>query len=125
MRISDWSSDVCSSDLPVLVRQDWLEAYDFTTKRGSQVLGDYARGADPFANIGERTVAGQVTSVVRAPDRSFQVKWTENGYGRGTEAGTSPWTAVPSVGTTGSAERRVGKEWVRTCRSAGEPVHKK
>src|SRR3546814_6117340 len=30
----------------VLVRQDWLEAYDFTTKRGSQFLSDYARGAE-------------------------------------------------------------------------------
>src|SRR3546814_18373579 len=74
MRISDWSSDVCSSD-----------------------LGDYARGADPFANIGERTVAVQVTSVVRASDRSFQVKWTETGYERGTEAGTSRWPASLTV----------------------------
>ena len=82
---------------PVLVRQNWLEAYDFTTKRGSQFLGDYARGADPFANIGERTVSVQVTSVVRASDRSFQVKWTETAYERGAEAGTSRWTAILTV----------------------------
>ena len=82
---------------PVLVRQDWLEAYDFTTKRGSQFLGDYARAADPFANIGERTVSVQVTSVVRASDRSFQVKWTETAYERGTEAGTSHWTAILTI----------------------------
>ena len=82
---------------PVLVRQDWLEAYDFTTKRGSQFLGDYARGADPFANIGERTVSVQVTSVVRASDRSFQVKWTETAYERGNETGASRWTAILTV----------------------------
>ncbi len=82
---------------PVLVRQNWLEAYDFTTKRGSQFLGDYARGADPFANIGERTVSVQVTSVVRASERSFQVKWTETAYERGAEAGTSRWTAILTV----------------------------
>jgi type IV secretion system protein VirB5 len=81
----------------VLVRQDWLEAYDFTTKRGSQFLGDYARGADPFANIGEQTVSVQVTSVVRASDRSFQVKWTETAFERGAEAGTSRWTAILTV----------------------------
>src|SRR3546814_8543675 len=74
-----------------------LEAYDFTTKRGSQFLGDYARGADPFANIGERTVSVQVTSVVRASDRSFQLKWTETAYERGTDAGTSRWTVIPEV----------------------------
>lgn len=82
---------------PVLVRQNWLEAYDFTTKRGSQLLGDYARGTDPFANIGERTVSVQVTSVVRASDRSFQVKWTETAYERGAEAGSSRWTAILTV----------------------------
>lgn len=82
---------------PVLVRQNWLEAYDFTTKRGSQFLGDYARGADPFASIGERTVSVQVTSVVRASDRSFQVKWTETAFERGAEAGTSRWTAILTV----------------------------
>lgn len=82
---------------PVLVRQDWLEAYDFTTKRGSQFLGDYARAADPFSNIGERTVSVQVTSVVRASDRSFQVKWTETAYERGNEAGTSRWTAILTI----------------------------
>lgn len=82
---------------PVLVRQNWLEAYDFTTKRGSQFLGDYARGADPFANIGEQTVSIQVTSVVRASERSFQVKWTETAYERGAESGTSRWTAILTV----------------------------
>lgn len=82
---------------PVLVRQDWLEAYDFTTKRGAQFLGDYARTADPFASIGERTVSVQVTSVVRASDRSFQVKWTETAYERGAQAGTQRWTAILTV----------------------------
>jgi type IV secretion system protein TrbF len=81
----------------VLVRQNWLEAYDFTTKRGSQFLGDYVRRADPFADIGERTVSVQVTSVVRASDRSFQVKWTETTHERGAEAGTSRWTAILTV----------------------------
>ena len=82
---------------PVLVRQNWLEAYDFTTKRGAQFLGDYARNADPFAAIGERTVAIQVTSVIRASDRSFQVKWTETAYERGVQAGTSRWTGILTV----------------------------
>ena len=39
----------------------------------------------------------QVTSVVRASDRSFQVKWTETAYERGSQAGTSHWTAIVSV----------------------------
>src|SRR3546814_4133610 len=54
MRISDWSSDVCSSDL-------------------------------------------QVTSVVRASDTSFQVKWVESAFERGSLASTSRWTAILTV----------------------------
>ena len=39
----------------------------------------------------------QVTSVVRASDRSFQVKWIESAYERGSLAGTSHWTAILTI----------------------------
>jgi type IV secretion system protein TrbF len=82
---------------PVLMRRDWLSAYDFVTRRGAQFLSDYARAADPFSGVGERTVSVQVTSVVRASDRSFQVKWTETGFERGVRTGTSNWTGILTV----------------------------
>ena len=84
---------------PVLMRRDWLEAYDFATRRGAQFLGEYARAAAPFAQVGERTVSVQVTSVVRASDKSFQVKWTETVFERGAQAGTSRWTAILTIAT--------------------------
>ena len=82
---------------PVLMRENWLSAYDFVTDRGALFLGEYARSANPFGEVGSRTVSVQVTSVVRASDRSFQVKWTETAYERGSLAGTSRWTAILSV----------------------------
>ena len=82
---------------PVLMRQNWLSAYDFATGRAARFLNDYARAANPFGEVGTRTVSVQVTSVVRASDRSFQVKWTESVYDRGNLAGTSHWTAILSV----------------------------
>ena len=82
---------------PVLMRESWLSAYDFVTDRGALFLGEYARSANPFGEVGSRTVSVQVTSVVRASDRSFQVKWTETAYERGSLAGTSRWTAILSV----------------------------
>ena len=82
---------------PVLMRQDWLAAYDMVTGRGAKFLGEYARAADPFAGVGQRTVSVQVTSVVRASDRSFQVKWTETAWERGSLAGTTRWTAILAV----------------------------
>jgi type IV secretory pathway TrbF-like protein len=82
---------------PVVMRQDWLDAYAFTTQRGSQFLDDYARAANPFAHIGERTVSVQVVSVVRASDKSFQIKWSETVFERGSFAGRSNWTAILTV----------------------------
>jgi type IV secretion system protein VirB5 len=82
---------------PVLMRANWLSAYDFVTGRGGQFLNAYARSAQPFRQAGERTVSVQVTSVVRASNRSFQVKWIETAYERGQVAGVSRWTAILSV----------------------------
>ena len=82
---------------PVLMRQNWLQAYDFVSPRGALFIGEYARTSDPFARIGERTVSVQGTSVVRASDTSFQLKWTESVYERGSLAGTSRWTAILTV----------------------------
>lgn len=82
---------------PVVMREHWLEAYAHTTRRGAQFLSGYARTADPFARIGEQTVSVQVTSVVRASDRSFQVKWVETAFARGAQTGRSHWTAILTV----------------------------
>jgi type IV secretory pathway TrbF-like protein len=93
-------TDVRSISLdPVLMRRNWLSAYDFATQRGARFLSDYAREANPFGAVGTRTVSVQVTSIVRASDRSFQVKWTESEYERGSPAGTTHWTAILTVVT--------------------------
>jgi type IV secretion system protein TrbF len=82
---------------PVLVRENWLAAYDFATRRGALFLSEHARRTDPFARIGERSVMVQVTSVVRASPTSFQVKWREETYERGSLAATQHWTALLTV----------------------------
>lgn len=82
---------------PLLMRENWLSAYDFVTDRGALFLGEHARASSPFADIGEKTASVQVTSVVRASDSSFQVKWTESRYDRGSLTGTSRWTAILTV----------------------------
>jgi len=82
---------------PIVVRRNWLEAYDYTTDRGAATLNDYARTNDPFSRIGQNSVEVEVTSVVRASDSSFQVRWIERGYVNGAPAGTERWTAVLSI----------------------------
>src|SRR3546814_10385967 len=125
MRISDWSSDVCSSDLVVapavadyrptvpqiafhlarfleqvrsipsdsiIVRQNWLRAYDFTTYRGAAALNDYARANDPFTKVGRQQISVEVSSVIRASPDSFRVAWTERHYEDGQLSTTERWT---------------------------------
>ena len=85
-----------SSD-PVIVRKNWLEAYDYATDHGAVFLNQFAQANDPFKAVGERTVSVQVTSVVRASDASFQVKWVEQIYEHNALAKTERWTAIVSV----------------------------
>jgi type IV secretion system protein VirB5 len=79
---------------PIVVRENWLRAYDFTTDKGALALNDYARTNDPFANIGKAQVAVDVSSVIRASADSFRVAWTERHYQDGSLARTERWSAI-------------------------------
>ncbi|NQC83698.1 conjugal transfer protein TrbF, partial [Pseudomonas aeruginosa] len=65
--------------------------------RGAAVLNDYARTSDPFVRVGKESVTVQVSSVVRASDASFNVRWTERSFVNGSPAGTERWSAVISI----------------------------
>ncbi len=82
---------------PIVLRQDWLRAYDFTTDKGGLALNDYARGNDPFAQAGKVQVAVDVSSVIRASPDSFRVAWTERRYQDGSLAETARWSAILTV----------------------------
>lgn len=82
---------------PVVVRQNWLRAYDFTMISGAQALNDYARLNDPFSRIGHEQVEVDVSSVIRASPGSFRVAWTERHYRDGAFTGTERWTAILTV----------------------------
>src|SRR3546814_1086926 len=82
MRISDWSSDVCSSDL---------------TDRGAAALNDYARANDPFTKVGRQQISVEVSSVIRASPDSFRVAWTERHYENGQLSTTERWTAIITI----------------------------
>ena len=56
---------------PVIVRQNWLAAYDFVTDKGAVALNDYARANDPFTKVGKVQVAVDISSVIRASNDSF------------------------------------------------------
>lgn len=82
---------------PIVLRNNWLEAYDYATDRAAATLNEYARDKNPFAQVGRQSSTVDVTSVVRASQSSFQVRWIEKSYVNGTLAATEHWTAILST----------------------------
>ncbi len=82
---------------PIIVRQNWLRAYDFTSDRGALALNDFARANDPFTKVGKVQLAIEVSSVIRASPDSFRVAWIERRYENGQIAGTERWTAILTI----------------------------
>ncbi|RVG68747.1 conjugal transfer protein TrbF [Sinorhizobium meliloti] len=82
---------------PIIVRQNWLRAYEWTTDRGAGALNDYARTNDPFTKVGKQQIAVEVSSVIRASADSFRVAWTERRYEDGKLAMTERWTAILTI----------------------------
>lgn len=84
---------------PVIVRQSWLRAYDYTTDRGAVSLNDYARLNDPFTKVGKIQIAIEISSVIRASPDSFRVTWIERRYENGSLASTERWAAILTIVT--------------------------
>ncbi len=82
---------------PVVLRQNWLEAYNYVTDKGALALNDYARTNDPFAKIGKEQVSVDVASVIRASGSSFRVEWVERRYVDDALSSTERWSAILTV----------------------------
>src|SRR3546814_15176481 len=102
MRISDWSSDVCSSDLAVDLFQKMMVAAtdSLATNNRTAELTPMAR-KDLDAH----------------PDQVFVVEV----YVPATDTGAEPILKREDFTVYSSEERRVGKECVSTCRFRGAP----
>ncbi|MET3791078.1 conjugal transfer protein TrbF [Aquamicrobium terrae] len=82
---------------PIVLRQAWLRAYEFTTDRGAVALNEYARSNDPFTRVGREQVSVEVSSVIRASPDSFRVAWTEQHYQNGQLSRTERWSAILTI----------------------------
>lgn len=81
----------------IVVRENWLRAYDFTSPQGALALNDYARANDPFSAVGKVQVGIDVASVIRASNTSFRVAWVERRYQDGSLAATERWSAILTI----------------------------
>ncbi|WP_407179977.1 conjugal transfer protein TrbF [Bradyrhizobium sp. STM 3562] len=81
----------------IVLREDWLRAYDFTTDRGAAALSDYARNNNPFDKLGKTQVSIEVSSVIRASQDSFRIAWIERRYENGQLVATERWSAILTI----------------------------
>lgn len=82
---------------PIVIRQNWLDAYNYVTDKGALALNDFARISDPFTKTGKEQIAVDVASVIRASGDSFRVEWIERRYVEGTLASTERWSAILTI----------------------------
>src|SRR3546814_19981790 len=120
MRISDWSSDVCSSDL--------------SNHAGSIAVKPFS--LIPVVLVGAMSPAPiAAASIQQAPQLDIVLKPTRIDPAAGTGEVDVGMTITGVSAAQGavllahqpgrSAERRVGKECVSTCRSRWSPYHSK
>ena len=61
---------------PVVLRQNWLDAYNYVTDKGALALNDYARTSDPFSKVGKNQVSVDVASVIAALEDMDNISMT-------------------------------------------------
>src|SRR3546814_12469171 len=119
MRISDWSSDVCSSDLTVNPAAPTVAAKAVTTPYNTaasiDLSGSITGDGITAVTIGTAPAHGTVSVSGKT------VTYTPSSTYYGPDSFT--YTATNAGGTSRSEERRVGKECVSTCRSRWSTYH--
>src|SRR3546814_17992762 len=114
MRISDWSSDVCSSDLfPPADRQRTRRTRTTGRNGGTPADRDHTRKLKRVAVLVAVDLAP--TDMVGRTDKPVALHPLDP-FGGGV-------VTYPHLALERSEERRVGKECVSTCRSRGSPYH--
>jgi type IV secretion system protein VirB5 len=93
--LSEWIRDVRSKSVdPVVIRQNWLQAYDLVAPGGAAFLNAQAQARDPFAEVGREAVSVQILNVVRRTERTYDLQWRETRFVNGQAAGETRWRAL-------------------------------
>src|SRR3546814_17012852 len=120
MRISDWRSDVCSSDLRTLGRSESEVARHLRTIRPGPHDRKPPRANSLVIKTTRREKTGGGGSAYASSMRSRRPVRPATGDGACQEGPRGHPDTVKR-----SEERRVGKECVSTCRARGSPDHTK
>ena len=93
--LAGWVRDVRSKSIdPIVIRQNWLRAYDLLTPKAAGFLNAWAQAHDPFAEAGREAVNVEILNVVRRSGRTFDLQWRETRFVNGQAAGSERWRAL-------------------------------
>jgi len=93
--IADWVRLVRSKPTdPVVLKDNWTNAYHFLAAEAAPQLDAYARATDPFARVGHEAVSVEVVSALQRSANTFQVNWRETTYDQGGRATRTNWTGL-------------------------------
>ncbi len=96
--LAEWIRDVRAKPTdPIVIRQNWLSAYDLVTPRAASFLNAWAQAHDPFAEAGREAVGVEILNVVRRTERTFDLQWRETRYVNGQQAGQARWRALITI----------------------------
>jgi type IV secretion system protein VirB5 len=93
--LADWVRDVRSKSIdPIVIRQNWLRAYDYATPKAAGFLNAWAQEHDPFAEAGREAVTVEILNVVRRTERTYDLQWRETRFVNGQRAAQERWRAL-------------------------------
>jgi type IV secretion system protein VirB5 len=97
-QLADFIKNVRSVSIdPIVLRDNWMDAYNYATDEAAITLNSYALENDPFADVGQRSVKVDIKSVVRSSDDSFEIRWRESLFRKGSLVGAETFTASLNV----------------------------
>src|SRR3546814_13073801 len=125
MRISDWSSDVCSSDLAIARVRDAACCHDAGDRAGG-ARQQRDEGATGEARLVHQTIeqergTRQIAGFLEYKDEQKQDQNLRQEYQHAAETREDAVDQQALERAVRSEERRVGKECVSTCRSWWSP----
>ena len=82
---------------PVVVRKNWMEAYNYISLEAKAALDEYARETRPLEDIGKEARSVEIKSIVQRSNDTYQIAWQEKQFVKGQLTGSRHYTGIFTV----------------------------
>lgn len=95
---------------PIVMRENWISAYDYIAMEAKPVLDKYARETNPLEDIGKSARSVKITNTIQRSLDTYQINWMEQEYVQGSLVATSYYTGIFTVGVEPPQNREAIKK---------------